>query len=59
MNWFLFVLLAILGYVSFQPSPITTRTNIVLLVIFVVLMVLWALSGMGVFEGTFLRHKPC
>jgi hypothetical protein len=42
-----FVLFAILGWAVFGPPPGNAR--IVLLVIFVVLMVLWLLQGVGAF----------
>lgn len=44
----LFFLMAILGFMVFAP-PVNPRGSIVLLVVFVVLMLLWLLNGLGTF----------
>ena len=44
----LFILLTILGWVTFAPPP-NPQGRTVLLVVFVVLMVVWLLQGLGAF----------
>jgi hypothetical protein len=45
---FEFILFAILGWVVFAPAPVG-QGRIVLLVVFVVLMMIWLLQGVGAF----------
>jgi hypothetical protein len=53
----LFVLLVILGWVTFAAPQPGTQARTVLLVIFVVLMVVWALVGFGAFSMPLLGSK--
>jgi hypothetical protein len=46
--WLLFILFLILGLAVFWP--VTGQGRIVLLVIFVVLMLFWLLTGLGAFS---------
>lgn len=44
---FLLALFVILGWVCFAPPPPGSQARIVLLVVYVMLLVLWALQGSG------------
>jgi hypothetical protein len=50
-----FVLFAILGWVCFAP-PANPNGRIVLLVVFIVLMILWFLLGLGAFKLPYAGH---
>ena len=53
----MFVLLAILGWAVFSPTAPGGQGRMILMIIFIVLMILWLVLGLGAFEAPMLGRK--